>query len=94
MGGEHIVVKKFSVSSDHVEEIFRLVAGKNQTYQLFSAEGQLVLTGKTNQTATNGRGITLELDTLIARPGTEFSLTYQSPYSTLSELTHNLTITP
>jgi tyrosine-protein kinase Etk/Wzc len=93
-GGEKISVKKFSVAANHVGETFRLVAGKNNTYQLFSSQGNPVLTGKVNQPSMNNDGTLLALAALNARPGTEFFIRYQSPHSMTSALTHDLIIMP
>ena len=93
-GGEKIVVKKFMVPESGMGETFKLITGENHTYRLLSSQGKVILTGKTNEQATNNQGFLLELSTLDAHPGCEFSISYQSPESMTSELTHNLVITP
>ena len=93
-GGEEIKLKQFAVPENDVGKSFRLIAGKKNTYQVYSSEGKLVLSGRVGEQAISitDPGLSLELTTLKARPGTEFYLSYRSPISIVSSLTRNLRI--
>lgn len=94
-GGEQIEVKHFSVPSAYLQHNFKLVVGQHNTYQLFSNQEKLILTGKVGEKATSSllHNFTLEITTLKARPGTTFFISTQSPLEIVKGLSHNLKIT-
>ncbi|WP_394186269.1 polysaccharide biosynthesis tyrosine autokinase [Pseudoalteromonas tetraodonis] len=80
-GGEVIDVFDFKVSENNIGRVFTLVAGSNNTYTLNSGD-TVVLNGVVGKEAT-ASGITLTIEKLIARPGTEFMLFKKNRLNTI-----------
>ncbi len=92
-GGEKINVKKFTVPKYLQSNNFKIIVGKNNTYQLLSGEGNLLLTGEVGKEMTDTKsGITIELSTLKAHPGTTFALRYASPLNLIKSLARKIRI--
>ena len=93
-GGEKVQIKYFSIPSEYEGKSFQLITGKNNTYQLYSLPKNLIMTGKVGELSTshNYPSISLELSVLKARPGTEFTLSFQSPFSMVNQLARQLKI--
>ena len=94
-GGEKIEVSQFTVPEEYVGQTFKLIAGKNNSYQLFSPEGELLLTGKAGELSTSAKtnALTLKLGKFQANPGTQFSISYKAPIYLVNSLANNLRIT-
>ncbi len=77
-GGEKIEISDMHVSLNDEDEKFRLVAGKNQTYEIFSASGEKILHGSVGQLAQSKNNdvptMTIMVKSLKANPGAEFFL--------------------
>ena len=91
-GGEKIEIKQFTVPRNYIGQPLRLVASENNSYQLYSADNHLLLSGKVGEQLSNA-GIQLELASLNAHPGVEFILNYQSPALAQAGLARKLQIT-
>ena len=93
-GGEKIEIKYFFVPPEYEGKSFRLIAGKNNTYQVYSLEKELLTTGKVGKRSLFPKypGFSLELLSLKAHPGTQFILTFLSPYKMVNQLSHQLKI--
>src|SRR3990167_3371816 len=89
-GGEEAQIRRFVVPKTMVGHSFQLIVGEENTYQIYSAPGELALSGKTGEMAARD-GIELEL-VLKARPGTEFVISYQSPIGVSTQLANRLQI--
>lgn len=91
-GGEKIEIKTFIIPPKYEGQSFRLVAGKNHSFKLFSTQNILVLNGKVGHRSTSSAypDLSFELSTLKAHPGTEFTLSFQSPFSMVNHLSHHL----
>ena len=93
-GGEKVDIAHFTIPKTWIGRSFQLVTGKNQTYQLFTSDGKLFLNGKVGQFETDPQNpdFALQIDALKARPGTKFSLSYQSPIPLVTSLSRRLQI--
>jgi tyrosine-protein kinase Etk/Wzc len=94
-GGEQIAVSRFDVPPESYEEKFTLVAAQDGTYRLQSSNGDTVLSGRVGVSASterNGRAITVQVDRLLARPGTQFFLQRASTLDTIDSLQQKLVI--
>ncbi|MHB9833915.1 polysaccharide biosynthesis tyrosine autokinase [Paraburkholderia terrae] len=95
-GGEKILVSRFDVAKANYDEKYTLVADRDGAYDLLSPNGTRVLRGRLGVPAT-GRDasgpISLVVDELTARPGTEFILRRRSTLDTIGELQQKLVIT-
>ncbi|MHB9799778.1 polysaccharide biosynthesis tyrosine autokinase [Pseudomonas sp. MT3] len=73
-GGEQIKVFQLEVPEDYLGEPLTLVAEGGNAYILLNADGEQLLRGELNKTVIE-KGFTIEVDQLVANPGTEFVLT-------------------
>src|SRR5439155_8682051 len=51
-GGEQIQIQRFSVPPNYENQSFRLIAGQESAYQLFTPQGNLILNGKVGENDT------------------------------------------
>lgn len=93
-GGEKIKIKQIQVPVDYQNQTFKLVTENENSYKLFSNEGNLILFGEVGKVATSNIAIDfkLEIESLVARPGTEFIIKQQSVVQMASNLSSQLTI--
>lgn len=94
-GGEIIQVKNFSIPQAYEGQSFQLIAGENNSYQLFTAQHELVLSGKAGEKSHATPAYSnfhLELAQLKAHPGTKFNITYQVPNAMVNQLSHQLQV--
>ena len=93
-GGEKIVVKKIVLPEALNGKKLKLIAGEKNTYQLFSPDDELILTGKVGASSTTSKypGLRLSLSALTARPGTQFDLVVQKPVVLVDKLVLTLQV--
>ncbi|WP_287808998.1 polysaccharide biosynthesis tyrosine autokinase [Pseudomonas sp.] len=72
-GGEKLDVSTLEVPDSLLGKKMTLVAGEHGQYRLLDSDGDALLTGQVGEMAAAG-GISLQVDTLQARPGTEFTV--------------------
>ncbi|WP_392344253.1 polysaccharide biosynthesis tyrosine autokinase [Pseudoalteromonas prydzensis] len=84
-GGESIDVFRFDVPSSAIGKGFVLVAGEANSLTLLNGEDEVILKGKVGQELTNGQ-FNLTVRSLIARPGTEFTLVRKDRLNTILDL--------
>ncbi|HLB43526.1 MAG TPA: polysaccharide biosynthesis tyrosine autokinase [Gammaproteobacteria bacterium] len=93
-GGEEFEIKELKVPVN-VDRSFQLIAGPGNTYQFYSDTGKLLFSGKVGELATDKSGtIQLQLSTFKARPGTKFTVTYQSPVNLINPLAGRIQVSP
>ncbi|WP_397452442.1 polysaccharide biosynthesis tyrosine autokinase [Pseudomonas sp. NA-150] len=91
-GGEKLNVFQLEVPEALLGAKMTLVANGAETFSLFDKDGVLLLKGQTNQTV-EGSGLKIQVATLIARPGTEFTLIKERQLTTALDYQARLTIT-
>ncbi|QMW14224.1 polysaccharide biosynthesis tyrosine autokinase [Pseudoalteromonas sp. MT33b] len=88
-GGESINVFRFDVPRSAIGTGFTLVAGEgtgnNKQFTLLNGDGDVILKGKVGEELTNGK-FNVTIRSLIARPGTEFTLLRQDRLNTILDL--------
>ena len=72
-GGEQIVVSAFDVPATLLDIDLTLVAGSSGSYQLLDDTGSVLLAGQIGVPAA-GQEVSILVSTLVARPGTRFSV--------------------
>ncbi|HEX7932905.1 MAG TPA: polysaccharide biosynthesis tyrosine autokinase [Paraburkholderia sp.] len=72
-GGEQVKVGSLDVPKDLEEEKMTLVARDNNTYELRGPQDQLFLQGTVGK-QVQANGISMRIDQLVARPGTQFTV--------------------
>lgn len=72
-GGEQIKVFQLDVPEEYLGEPLTLVADGGVSYHLLNADGELLLRGELKKPVVE-KGFSVEVDELVARPGTEFTL--------------------
>lgn len=72
-GGEQIVVSAFDVPATLLDIDLTLVAGSSGSYQLLDDTGSVLVAGQIGVPAA-GQGVSILVSTLVARPGTRFSV--------------------
>ena len=70
-GGEQIKVFSLDVPEEYLGEPLTLVADGGDAYHLLNADDQLILRGELKKPVVE-KGFSIEVDELVARPGTEF----------------------
>jgi tyrosine-protein kinase Etk/Wzc len=84
-GGEKLDLFSFEVPSSLIGQEFELVAGKQQSFMLFTEDGEQVISGKVGAEISNSL-YKITVRTLNARPGTRFTLTKNHRLSTILKL--------
>lgn len=95
-GGEKIKVAQFQVPLEYQGKTFKLVTGKNHSYELFTPENKLFFTGKVGQVSKikqESQEFTILIKTLEANPGTEFYITKQFMGNVANSIASQLQIT-
>jgi len=90
-GGEGIKVESLDVSGAQLGQLFTLVAGENGRYQLLGPDKTPVLQGRVGEQA-QGKGVSLFVSQLKARPGTDFSLSHISQNDAIGSLQGQLDV--
>lgn len=92
-GGEEIEVSILHIPEHYREEEFRIMVGQNGRYQMMAEDGSLILTGTTGALENSGGDenqsrsrVEIQIDQLVARPGTEFKLKKRPFVATVVEL--------
>jgi tyrosine-protein kinase Etk/Wzc len=70
-GGSKLEIFQLDVPDSLLDQPLKLVAGKNGAYVLVDADDNVLVVGNTGQTST-GHGVTMQVQTLVANPGTQF----------------------
>ena len=97
-GGEQVVITELKVPHNYEKTArkIKLVAGTDEHYQLYDADGQLLLEGKIGQVAkTNDAklpAISIKIEKLLANPGTEFFITKLPRGKILNKLANAMVI--
>jgi tyrosine-protein kinase Etk/Wzc len=91
-GGEKLSVFQLDVPEALLGAKLTLTANGADTFSLFDKDGALLLKGQTNQTV-EGSGIKIQVATLKARPGTEFTLVKERTLTSALDYQSRLTIT-
>jgi tyrosine-protein kinase Etk/Wzc len=84
-GGEKLDLFSFDVPQALLGEVFELVAGKQQSFTLYTEDGEQVLSGKVG-TEVNNSQYKIAVRTLNARPGTRFTVIKNYRLSTILAL--------
>ncbi len=88
-GGESINVFRFDVPRSAIGTGFILAAGEgagnNKQFTLLNGDGDVILKGKVGEELTNGK-FHLTIRSLVARPGTEFTLLRKDRLNTILDL--------
>ncbi len=89
-GGEEIDVHTLKVPPALLDAVLTLEVGESDSaFTLFNEDGDLLLAGKVGMPA-QGQGVTLELASLRANPGTRFEITKLRRLDVLSDLQDDL----
>lgn len=72
-GGESVDIASLNVPKDLEEEKLTLIANDANSYELLGPSGDVLVRGVAGQPAS-GNGISMQVDKLIARPGTKFEV--------------------
>jgi tyrosine-protein kinase Etk/Wzc len=70
-GGSKLEIFQLDVPDSLLDQPLRLIAGKSGAYVLVDADDNVLVVGNTGQTST-GHGVTMQVQTLVANPGTQF----------------------
>ena len=78
-GGEQLSIKLMQVPSPYSRYTFKLIVQDKQSYQLYY-NGKYLLTGRVGKIAKTPElpAFSIDIDKLIARPGEEFYIHYNS----------------
>ena len=88
-GGEKIEIGKLDVPNSLVDTQLSLIAGEGGRYTLEDGDGNALLQGVVGQPAT-GSGVTMQVNTLRANPGTHFDVTKLNTLAILDKLRQDI----
>ncbi|WP_408411553.1 polysaccharide biosynthesis tyrosine autokinase [Paraburkholderia sediminicola] len=91
-GGEKLHIHSLEVPFDLEERPLELTALDKGQYELRTPNGYLLLRGETGKTMTLPGGPSILVDQLIARPGTQFTVTHRNTLDAIDELRRKLKI--
>jgi tyrosine-protein kinase Etk/Wzc len=91
-GGAQLDIFQLEVPNDLLDEKLLLVAGAHGAYTLQDGDGNVLVRGVAGQLAT-GHGITMQVKTLRANPGTHFDVKQQSHLATITQLQKDIEAT-
>ena len=83
-GGSHVDVQQLDVPATMLDEPMQLTAGNDGAYTLKDSDGNVLVTGHVGQTVS-GNGITMQVQTLQANPGTRFRVVRHSHMDTIAQ---------
>ena len=92
-GGEQVDIGRFQLPEHLVSMNLQLIAGERGRYTLLDPEGNTLLEGRVGQVAGNGRGVSLEIERLVANPGTRFELKRLNSMAIMGQLKNDITVT-
>lgn len=84
-GGAKLDLQRIEVPDHLLGKTLALVAGENGSYTLFDPEGDELLQGAVGQVAT-GHGVTFQVGSLKANPGTRFDVRRERALTTINQL--------
>lgn len=84
-GGAQLDVFQLDAPAALQDKKLTLIAGSHGAYQLLDDDGHPLLAGQVGQVAS-GRGVTMQVKTLRANPGTRFEVIRHREVSTLAQL--------
>jgi tyrosine-protein kinase Etk/Wzc len=70
-GGSKLEIFQLDVPDNLLDQPLTLIAGRNGAYELVDADENILVSGKVGQSAS-GNGVTMQVRTLVANPGTQF----------------------
>ncbi|HET7301247.1 MAG TPA: polysaccharide biosynthesis tyrosine autokinase [Oleiagrimonas sp.] len=82
-GGSQLVIYQLDVPKTLLDKTLTLVAGSSNTFRLYDDDGDLLLQGPTGQ-PVKGHGVTIQVQTLDANPGTTFDVVRQPRLETIA----------
>ena len=89
-GGEKIKIEQLNVPKEFNEKKLTLIAGKAGKFTLLDPNDNQLLEGVVGQVADNGKGTVIYVESLVARPETEFIVIHHSVGETLKALNNKL----
>ncbi|HEY0505386.1 MAG TPA: polysaccharide biosynthesis tyrosine autokinase, partial [Lysobacter sp.] len=92
-GGEQIGIDRFELPQQLIGISLQLIAGERGRFSLLDPDGNTLLEGRVGQPASNGRGLTLQLNRLAANPGTRFELKRLNSMAIMQQLKTDITVT-
>lgn len=88
-GGSVLDVFELKVPASLEEKKLTLVAGERGSYSLLDDDDNALLSGQAGQSA-NGGGVTIQVKTLNANPGTRFSIVHHRSLTAITQLQQNI----
>jgi len=88
-GGATLDVLRLDVPRKLLDKTLTLVAGKNGAYALLDDDGDSLLNGQVGQSAS-AHGVTLQVSTLAANPGTRFEVTRHRDLDVIAQLQEDI----
>ena len=91
-GGAKLDIFQLEVPNNLLDEKLLLVAGAHGAYTLQDSDGNVLVNGGEGQLAT-GHGVTMQVKTLRANPGTHFDVKQKSHLATITQLQKDIEAT-
>jgi tyrosine-protein kinase Etk/Wzc len=91
-GGAQLDIFRLDVPLDLLDQKLQLIAGQNGAYTLQVDDGAVLLSGVEGQVAT-GHGVTMQVKTLRANPGTHFNVMRHSHLAMITMLQKDIVAT-
>jgi len=88
-GGEQLKIRRLEVPDALLDTALHLVAGETGRYTLLDDRGNALVQGQVGQPAS-GNGVTVQVQTLAANPGTQFDVKRFSTLAIIQQIRENL----
>lgn len=92
-GGEQIAIDSLQLPDQLLGIPLQLIAGERGRYTLLDPDGNTLLEGRVGKPASNGRGITLNIQRLAANAGTRFEVMRLNSMAIMQQLKSDITVT-
>ncbi|WP_408250837.1 polysaccharide biosynthesis tyrosine autokinase [Paraburkholderia phytofirmans] len=91
-GGERLQIPALNVPTELEEKPLELTALDKGQYELRASNGDVLLRGETGKPATGPDGLSITVKDLVARPGTQFTITHRNMMDAIDRLRRQLKI--
>lgn len=91
-GGSKLQVFRLDVPDDLLDKPLRLIAGEGGVYVLQDDDGNILVIGRVGQ-EVRGHGVTMQVEKLVANPGTRFRVFRRRDLTVINKLQKQINVT-
>ncbi len=92
-GGEKLALARLDLPDTLIDLPLQLIAGERGRFALLDPNGKTLLEGRAGQGPVRGSGVTIDVKTIAANPGTRFEVKRLNPMAIMADLKSKITVT-